>query len=277
MTRRYYNENNPYRAEWLQNLIDAGELPPGDLDVRSIRDVVADDLAGYDEVHLFAGIGGLALAARMADWPTGIPLWTAGFCCQPHSRSGLQRGDEDHRYLWPEIVRLIATTGKRPPWCLFENVIGIEDMAIDRVLFDLENYGYAARPFRIPACAVDAPHERKRIAIPAMLVADPYCGRQPNGPSIFKSADAFSSSPNGVRDAIRENEQKRFGDFWSPSKRQAFGNGVHRRIKPGLCTMAYGLPGQMDQIRAIGETVVPQAMAPILRTMKVFTEHQRRM
>lgn len=34
--RSYYNDSDPFCADWLRNLIDAGEIPPGDVDERSI-------------------------------------------------------------------------------------------------------------------------------------------------------------------------------------------------------------------------------------------------
>jgi hypothetical protein len=35
----YYNEIDPYAAQWLRNLISAGHIAPGDVDERSIVDV----------------------------------------------------------------------------------------------------------------------------------------------------------------------------------------------------------------------------------------------
>lgn len=66
----YYNEFDPYAAQWLRNLIAAGHLPEGDVDERSILEVSADDLKDYDECHFFAGIGGWPLALRWAGWGT---------------------------------------------------------------------------------------------------------------------------------------------------------------------------------------------------------------
>ena len=48
-----------------------------------------------------------------------------------------------------------------------ENVAGIVSLALDTVLSDLEIQGYQARAFIIPACGVDAPHRRDRVAIVA--------------------------------------------------------------------------------------------------------------
>src|SRR5665647_2860036 len=44
----YYNEIDPYAAQWLRNLIEAGHIASGEVDERSIKDVKADDLKGYE-------------------------------------------------------------------------------------------------------------------------------------------------------------------------------------------------------------------------------------
>lgn len=49
----YYNEIDPYAAQWLRNLIAAGHIAPGDVDERSIEDVHPDDLKPYTQCHFF--------------------------------------------------------------------------------------------------------------------------------------------------------------------------------------------------------------------------------
>jgi site-specific DNA-cytosine methylase len=53
----------------------------------------------------------------------------------------------------------------RPTWVIGENVPGIVNLALDTVLSDLEAEGYESQAFIIPACGVDAPHKRFRVAI----------------------------------------------------------------------------------------------------------------
>jgi DNA-cytosine methyltransferase len=88
-----------------------------------------------------------------------------GFPCQPWSVAGSQRGSEDDRDLWHEMVRVIEDI--RPRWIIGENVSGFVTMpmGLRRSLIDLESIGYKAIPYLIPAAAVDAKHRRMRCWI----------------------------------------------------------------------------------------------------------------
>ena len=92
-----------------------------------------------------------------------VDIISGGFPCQPFSVAGKQRGKEDDRYLWPEMVRIIKEL--RPTWVVGENVAGIVRMALADILSELEACGYRTRTFLIPACAVGARHRRYRVAI----------------------------------------------------------------------------------------------------------------
>ncbi|KKL57989.1 hypothetical protein LCGC14_2229920, partial [marine sediment metagenome] len=152
-------------------------------------------------LDLFSGIGGFALAASWVwgdehdihsfveidpfcqkvlkkHWPdvpihsdikeykhdgTAIDLLTGGFPCQPFSQAGKQRGQKDDRYLWPAMLDTIRKV--QPTWIIGENVAGIINMELNKVLSDLEGSGFEVQSFLIPACAVDAPHQRDRVWI----------------------------------------------------------------------------------------------------------------
>ncbi|WP_199091596.1 DNA cytosine methyltransferase [Bosea sp. ASV33] len=160
--RAYYNEIDPYAAQWLRNLIAGGHIAPGDVDERSIVDVRPSDLEGYAQCHFFAGIGGWSYAARLAGWPDDKPLWTGSCPCQPFSVSGKQEGQADERHLWPVLFDLIRAC--KPPVVMGEQVAAaVGKDWLDGVHSDLEGIGYACGASVVPACAVNAPHRRDRL------------------------------------------------------------------------------------------------------------------
>lgn len=168
MAGNYYNEWDKYAAAWLRNLINAGHLPAGEVDERSIAEVHPDDLSGFIQCHFFAGIGGWALAARLASWPDDRELWTGSLPCQPYSVAGAQRGHDDERDLWHHQLRLI--TARRPAVFMGEQVAAaIGKGWLDRLFLDLSTLGYSGDAAVIPACAVNAPHRRDRIFAVAEL------------------------------------------------------------------------------------------------------------
>lgn len=162
MMTAYYNEFDPLAAQWLRNLIAAGQIAPGDVDTRSIKEVTPDDLRGYTQCHFFAGIGGWSYAARLAGWADDRPLWTGSCPCQPFSVAGKGAGIDDVRHLWPDFFRLIQAC--RPDVVVGEQVAGAAGYGwLDGVAADLAGEGYASGAVDIPACAVDAPHIRQRL------------------------------------------------------------------------------------------------------------------
>ena len=157
----YYNEIDPHAAQHLRNLIDAGHIAPGVVDTRSIEDVTPNDLVGFSQVHLFAGIGGWSLALRLAGWPDSRSAWTASCPCQPFSPAGKGLGFADERHLWPSAHWLI---GQRRPVVVFGEQSGSADANnwIDLVQADVEALGYAFGATAFPSASVGAPHQRDR-------------------------------------------------------------------------------------------------------------------
>lgn len=101
-----------------------------------------------------------------------VDIVAGGFPCQPFSVAGKQRGDQDDRNLWPEMLRIIKEV--RPTWVVGENVSGIIPLYLDTVLNDLEAEGYATRTFVFPAHALGTSHRRERI----WIVGYARCERQ---------------------------------------------------------------------------------------------------
>lgn len=167
----WYNEIDPFAAQWLRNLIAAGHIAPGDVDERSIVDVRPDDLAGYSQCHFFAGVGGWQLALRLAGWPDDRPVWTGSCPCQPFSAAGKGAAFDDERHLWPAWFSLISEC--RPATIFGEQVEAAIGWGwLDTVFADLEGEGYACGAAVLPACGVGAPHIRQRL----WFVADANSG-----------------------------------------------------------------------------------------------------
>src|SRR5687768_2659240 len=153
----YYNENEPFAAQWLRNLIAAGHIAPGHVDERDIRDVKPEDLRGFVQCHFFAGIGVWSYALRLAGWPDDRPVWTGSCPCQPFSGAGKRKGVEDERHLWPAWARLIRE--HRPGIIIGEQVAHPEALAWwDVVHADLERADYAAAAVDMCAAGIGAPH-----------------------------------------------------------------------------------------------------------------------
>jgi site-specific DNA-cytosine methylase len=158
----FYNEWEPYAADWLRNLIKKGLIPDGEVDTRSIVDVQPNDLRGFTQCHFFAGIAGFSLALKLARFPADREIWTGSCPCQPFSVAGKGKGEADERHLWPHLYRLISAC--RPPVAIGEQVGGAAGLNwLDGVFDDLESQDYSCQAFNLSACSVNAPHIRERL------------------------------------------------------------------------------------------------------------------
>ena len=158
----YYNENDPYAAAWLRQLIAEGLITDGEVDERSIEEVEPADLWGFTRCHFFAGIAGWDLALALAGWPEGLVVWTGSCPCQPFSVAGKGLGEEDERHLWPVWYELIKEC--RPTVCVGEqsaSPAGRRWLAAVRA--DLEDAGYAVGAADLCSAGLGAPNIRQRL------------------------------------------------------------------------------------------------------------------
>ena len=174
-------------------------------------------------------------------WRGKIDVLTGGFPCQPFSVAGQRKGQEDDRYLWPEMLRAIREI--RPSWIIGENVGGIismvqpgcetevehqaalfeetdketileQEYVVETVCRDLEQEGYSVQPIVIPACAVGAPHRRDRIFFVAYRADSRIESMQREGENrVYQSETA--TYPDGKR-------CDNWGDHWQ--KRPVYHN-----------------------------------------------------
>ncbi|MCU2664377.1 DNA cytosine methyltransferase, partial [Enterobacter hormaechei subsp. steigerwaltii] len=172
----YYNEIDPFAAQWLRNLIAGGHIAPGEVDERSIEDVTPDDLRGFTQCHFFAGIGVWSHSLRLAGWPDDKPVWTGSCPCQPFSAAGKGDGFADERHLWPHFFHLISE--RRPQHVFGEQVAaGNANVWFDLVQSDLEGMGYAFGLVPFTSASIGAPHIRERAYWVAHASSRRYDGR----------------------------------------------------------------------------------------------------
>lgn len=186
----FYNEIDNFAADWLENLIEAGLIPNGKVERRSITELKSEDLAGYKQRHFFAGIAGWNLALQYAGIPPDWPVWTGSCPCPafsvarrkkacpecksknliPHPlRTGFfvccKCGNEwfaDGRHLWPEFLRLIAEC--KPSVVFGEQVAGSDGLIwFAGVRATLESIGYRVFGANLCAAGVGALHIRQRL------------------------------------------------------------------------------------------------------------------
>lgn len=237
-------------------------------------------------ISLFTGIGGFDLAAYTLGWDILFQSEIEGFClqvldkcfpnvpkygniyginakeyrgnvdvvaggfpCQPFSVAGHQQGEEDNRFLWPEMYRIIREC--KPTWVVAENVLGLisnaSGVVFEQVCSDLESEGYEVQSFVIPAAGKDSFQERKRVWIVACLDSkrsetDKIAQRE-----HFK---AFRQTKKQLPDSA-------YFESWVQSVR-------HYSELDGV---VYGISDWMDRTHALGNAIDPRIAYEILITI----------
>jgi DNA (cytosine-5)-methyltransferase 1 len=282
----YYNDNEQSACAWLTELIADGELPPGDVDERSICDVNAKDLP--ETCHFFAGIGGWPLALKLAGWPADRPVWTGSCPCQPFSNAGKQIGGADERHLWPAWLRLIRECS--PATIFGEQVASaIGHGWLDRVFVDLEELGYACGAAVLPACCVGAPHIRSRLFWVAHSESTGWGYREQFNGQQWCTASIEASHDGRLDNAVESGLEGLAGHGDGGGGRAAEGrpvaatgdwsdfyivhcrDGKARRVGAGVRPLDHGIPGRVGLLRGYGNAIVPACAAELI---KAFLESE---
>ena len=259
----YYNDNEPFVCAWLRNLIAAKLLPAGDVDERSIEQVMPDEVRGYTQAHFFAGIGGWPYALQLAGWGDRS-VWTGSCPCQPFSLAGQRKTEDDSRHLWPTWFRLIREC--EPGRIFGEQVAGAVGQGWwDVVSTELEAEAYTVGAVVLGAHSVGAPHIRQRL----FFVADANGAGREDVEGGTRSTDATGRTFTGTQsDAIRVAAESRVGKLGrveQPEKGNA-GRGLSWWItEPAVDRVAYGVPGRVGRLRAYGNAIVPQVAAAFVK------------
>lgn len=237
----YYNEIDPYAAQWLRNLIEAGHIAPGVVDERSIEDVTPGDLRGFTQCHFFAGVGVWSHALRQSGWTDDRPVWTGSCPCQPFSAAGKGNGFDDERHLWPAFQWLIEKC--RPQQVFGEQVAaGNANAWFDLVQTDLEGMGYAFGLTPFTSASIGAPHIRERAYWVAHsdLQHESSAGNQEGiterlrSISIDGMANAGGERFNGLDALLQRQESGRISKDMLKASGVGFANGLDHSNLEGL-------------------------------------------
>lgn len=247
----YYNEFDPYCAQWLRNLIAVKLIAAGDVDERPIQEVKAADLKGYKQAHFFAGVGGWSIALRLAGWPDDQPVWTGSCPCQPFSSAGKRRALTDVRHLWPVWMELIAE--RAPPVVFGEQVeAAIRWGWIDEVFTSLETEDYACGQAVLPTNTVGGLHERKRVWWGAV-------------------------HPNADRIGFKRFRGLRQEGAWSWQQFERLVQDQLQFSVPSgkLRALVDGVPSRTPKLRAYGNAIVPQVAVEFIDLMRAVINEAR--
>jgi DNA (cytosine-5)-methyltransferase 1 len=195
---------------------------------------------------------------------TAIKLISGGFPCQPFSTAGSQKGKDDNRYLWPEMLRVISEV--KPDWVVGENVAGIINMALDRVCLDLEKEGYEVLPIVLPACSVSAKHRRERV----FILGHAEHNGLPSGAVERSDAQTIQWPPQRQNQSVQSsgtgNRSLLAFPTPEPPRLTSFGPDG-REIELSVCGTPYGISGRVDRLKSLGNAVVPQQAYPIFKAI----------
>lgn len=175
----------------------------------------------HDDVRTFPPAG---------DW--NVDIICGGFPCQDISNAGLKAGiDGDRSGLWKEYARIVCQL--RPRYVVVENVAAISVRGHERVLGDMAGLGFDGEWEVLSACAFGAPHARERM----------FYVFYRNGGELRASGKAEDQAAPAILRERRTGEAGRMASWWA--------------VEPEPCSVVYGVPGVVDQLRGYGNAVCP--------------------
>ena len=231
-------------------------------------------------------------------WRGKIDVLTGGFPCQPYSTAGKRLGKEDDRHLWPEMLRAIREI--QPRWVIGENVYGLVNwsggMVFHEVQTEMEIEGYEIFPYVLPASGVGAFHRRERVWFVAYNDSFRFnrseCKNEINTSERGEYAlndtgkifNATNSNKGKLIPIVTENCNNKTIGFNPSLRRESWDSfelvsGVGdsptyftegTNYQPSIIRVDDGLSGELDELEAYGNAIVPQVALQLFKTIEQF-------
>ncbi len=206
-------------------------------------------------------------------WRNKVDCITAGFPCQPWSLSGKREGIQDERWLWSDIERMVHEV--LPRFVFLENVPGLFHGGLEHVLGSLASLGFDAEWDVFSAEELEASQIRKRVFI--LGYSQSYksnlfeqsenrrtekCGRNSRANSRATGNKlAYTHKPRPQRRSESIGEGCNQIPAWppGPSERDSWTEVLARwpSLEPAVRGVVDGRTSRMDELRALGNGVVP--------------------
>lgn len=233
-----------------------------------------------------------------------VDIACAGIPCQPHSNAGKKRGGADERFLFDEFINGLEEM--QPRAIFIENVEGLLSskmpdgtLCLGYVLQRLRDIGYRVETANkeptwglFSASEVGAPHQRKRLFI--LGVGDSEYARQ----LASRNIKVTQREPRGQEGSIKQSKRssklsyadskRRDGDElprrqgekqsrtpllcadvgrWPARPNEPQHAWEEPRTKPKVGRAANGVRSRVDELRLLGNGVVPTTAELAFRTL----------
>jgi len=249
--------------------------------VRRQNDSTIEPFPIWDDVRTFPGL----------DFRGRVGVVSGGFPCQDLSLAGGSRRPKRQRDLpglevgqglegarsglWWSMLRVIEEI---EPWRVYlENVPGLASRGLDQVLGGLCDLGFDCAWRVLSAAEIGAPHLRRRIWI---LASHPDRRRREGERIAEHSGELCSPGDESYRLGKRRSgdgedhhpdseglEGGQAGPEEEIPFRLAVPSQFWAKTEPPVLGLAHGLPGRVDQLRAVGNGWVPQVAAIAYRSL----------
>ncbi len=184
-----------------------------------------------------------------AAWRGRVDIVTGGYPCQPFSTAGSRRGDQDERHLWPHVLRVLVES--EAGILFIENVRGHVSLGLREVLEDLAGVGFNAEWDVFSAEEEGAPHLRERLFV--LAYSDSRRLKEQRQSQPGGQQGARRSEPHGLREVRKQQHGENRQPWW--------------QVEPVMGRVANGPARRVDQLRALGNGVVPAVAARAWREL----------